>query len=433
MLRPFIMNAKPLSVTQITHIIKNTLESNSSLIDVWVVGEISNLNYHSSGHIYFSLKDENSLIAAAFFRYQNLKLSFRLENGMKIFALGSINVYDKRGTYQLIISQVKPEGIGELQKKIEQLKKKLLLEGLFDPKRKRTLPILPRRLGVVTSPTGAAIRDIIKVARRRFPNIDILICPAKVQGGDAAESIARAIEIINRPEYGVDVIIAGRGGGSFEDLMPFNEEIVVRAFFNSRVPIISAVGHQIDHPLCDDAADAYAPTPSAAAEMCIPEKSVLAEYIDFSMSRMNSAIDAKLFEFSSRLSNISRKKTFTHPLDMIYSRTMLITDLEKKISFLMKSYVYICRSKLSLLPSLYGAMKSLLKDKRHSFSLLLHTLDSLSPLALLNRGYSIITNSRKHIVRCIGDTFPGDSVTIEVSDGIMESTITQVQGVKRGI
>lgn len=427
------MNESPLSITEITRIIKDTLESCPRLTDVWVVGEISNLTYHSSGHIYFSLKDEQSVINAAFFKYQNQKLLFRLENGMKVFALGSVNVYEKRGSYQLIISQVKPEGIGELQKKIEQLKKKLLVEGLFDPKRKRQLPILPRRLGVVTSPTGAAIRDIIKVARRRFPNIDIFICPAKVQGSEAPESIARAIEIINRPEFGVDVIIAGRGGGSFEDLMPFNEEIVVRAFYNSRVPIVSAVGHQVDHSLCDDAADAFAPTPSAAAELCIPEKSAFIEDIEFSIARMNSAMYSKFRELSSHLSFLRSKRVFSNPGEIIFSRAMLVTDAEKKLASSMKLYLYQCKSRLSSIPSLSSAMRSLLKDKRHSFYLLLQTFDKLSPISLLKRGYSIVTNSRGEIVKQIQDTSVGESVSIEVSDGTLSGTITTISGVSRGI
>ncbi len=426
------MHSKPLSVTEITRIIKNTLESQEDLIDMWIVGEISNLTYHSTGHIYFSLKDENAVIHAVFFKYQNKKLSFRLENGMKVLALGTINVYEKRGTYQLVISQVKPEGIGELQKRIEQLKKNLLAEGIFDQKRKRKLPILPRRLGVVTSPTGAAIRDIIKVARKRYPNIDILICPAHVQGSDAPESIARAIALINRPEYGVDVIIAGRGGGSFEDLMPFNEEIVVRAFYHSRVPIVSAVGHQVDHPLCDDAADAYAPTPSAAVEMCIPLKSLFLDEIEFSISRLNSSMESKLRELTSRFQYIQNRRFFLHPLDIVHSRTMMLHDFEKKLHASMKIFLSQCKTKLSSIPSLTAAIKTLLKDKRHSFYLLLQTIEKLSPIALLKRGYSIVTNSKGDIIKRIHDTSIGETVTLEVSDGIMESTITSISEVRRG-
>ena len=225
------------TISELTRIIKQTLADNPDLNSVWIKGEISNLTYHSSGHIYFSLKDNDAVVSAAFFKYVNKNLSFKLEEGMNVLAFGSVNIFDKRGTYQFIIAEVRLEGIGELLKRIEQLKKRLLEEGIFDASHKKKIPFLPRRIGIVTSPTGAAVRDIIKVAMRRFPNIEIVIAPAKVQGDLAAESVVRGIEELNNPEHRIDVIIAGRGGGSFEDLMAFNEEIVVRAFYNSRVPI----------------------------------------------------------------------------------------------------------------------------------------------------------------------------------------------------
>jgi len=225
---------KIFTVSELTKTIKVTLEKNPALNNLWVKGEIFNLTYHSSGHIYFTLKDDNAVISATFFKYANKKLNFKLEEGMSIFALGNISLFEKRGSYQINILSVKLEGVGELQKKIDQLKKKLLEEGIFDDVNKKDLPFLPGRLGIVTSPTGAAVRDIIKVALRRYPNIEIVIAPAKVQGDDAAETIVRGIEELNRPEHNTDIIIAGRGGGSFEDLMPFNEEPVIRAFYESR-------------------------------------------------------------------------------------------------------------------------------------------------------------------------------------------------------
>lgn len=425
------MNDNPYTVSELTSIIKNRLESDENLIDVWVVGEISNLNYHTSGHIYFSLKDEYALISAAFFKHQNRKLSFILEDGMKVLIRGSINVYEKRGSYQLIVYEVKPEGIGELQKRIEQLKQKFLAEGIFDPKRKRKLPLLPKCLGVVTSPTGAAIRDIIKVARKRYPNLRILISPAQVQGADAAASIARAIELINRPEFGVDVIIAGRGGGSFEDLMPFNEEIVVRAFYNSRVPIVSAVGHQIDHPLCDDAADAFAPTPSAAAEMCIPVKSHLVDEIEYCISRLYSSIISKIRELHTKLEHLTHKRIFLHPQLILQSRAIRLADNEKKLFSAIKHSLSNFKFRLSSLPSLSALVKSLLKDKQYSFYMVLQSLEKLSPLANLRRGYSIVTNENGKIIRSIKDTSIGETVTIEIMDGNLKSTITSLNEVHR--
>ncbi len=210
---------------------------------------------------------------------------------MSIFAFGGVTVFEKRGSCQFNVAAVRLEGEGELQKRIEQLKKKLTAEGIFDQARKRPLPFLPKRIGIVTSPTGAALRDIIKVALRRFPNIEIVLAPAKVQGDDAAQTIVRGIEELNRPEHRIDVIIAGRGGGSFEDLMPFNEESVVRAFCKSPVPIVSAVGHQIDHPLCDDAADVAAPTPSAAAEIVVPVKQDLFNEINYHIQRSLAGLE----------------------------------------------------------------------------------------------------------------------------------------------
>ncbi|HEX8994141.1 MAG TPA: exodeoxyribonuclease VII large subunit, partial [Candidatus Paceibacterota bacterium] len=244
-----------LTVTELAQIVKRKIESSPELTSIWVRGEISNITYHSSGHIYFTLKDAGAVLQAVFFKSVNRNLKFKLEEGLAVIAFGSITTYEKRGNYQMVVADVSLEGIGALQKKIEQLKKKLAEEGIFDQTRKKKIPFLPKRVGVVTSPTGAAFRDILKVALRRFPTIEIILAPAKVQGDDAALTIVRGIEELNNPAWGIDVIIAGRGGGSFEDLMPFNEEIVIRAFAGSRVPIVSAVGHQIDHPLSDDAAD----------------------------------------------------------------------------------------------------------------------------------------------------------------------------------
>ena len=254
------MNEKIYTITEITREIKNSLEQSPKFNQIWIKGEISNLTIHSSGHIYFTLKDENAVLSVTFFRYANKRLKFKLEEGMSVITLGGITVFEKRGSYQMNVQQVLLEGVGELQKKIEQLKKKLTAEGIFDIDKKQLIPFLPKRIGIVTSPTGAAIRDIIKVALRRFPTIEIILAPAKVQGDDAVPTIIRGIEELNEPKWNIDVIIAGRGGGSFEDLMPFNEEPVIRAFFNSTIPIISAVGHQIDHPLSVDAADIAAPT-----------------------------------------------------------------------------------------------------------------------------------------------------------------------------
>jgi len=417
------MTDTALTISALTRIVKRKLEGNPELTGIWIVGEISNLTYHSSGHIYFTLKDENSVISAVFFKYQNRKLSFRLEEGMSVFCLGGVTVFEKRGSYQFLVSELRLEGIGELQKRIEQLKKKLLSEGIFDQKRKRKLPVLPRRIGIVTSPTGAALRDIIKVVTRRFPNIEIIIGPAKVQGSDAAESIARAIEVINRPEYGIDVIIAGRGGGSFEDLMPFNEEVVVRAFYHSRAPIISAVGHQVDHPLSDDAADAYAATPSAAAEICAPVKSDLADDIDYALGRIDSAVSAMMREKTSVLAGLSKRRIFRQPLELINDRELAVADAEKRLLSRMKETIVAKRSYLVSIPALPRLVYSIIKDKHNRYRLTLQALENLSPIAVLRRGYSIITNVTGDLVKSVDDAETGDRIKVLLYDGSLDCEI----------
>lgn len=421
------------TISELTRIIKKNLEDNPDLKNIWIMGEISNLTYHGSGHIYFTLKDETAVISAVFFKYVNKQLSFRLEEGMSVIALGSINVFEKRGAYQYIVSQIKLEGIGELQKRIEQLKKRLLSEGIFDHKHKKKLPYLPRRLGVVTSPTGAALRDIIKVATRRFPNIEILIGPAKVQGSDAAESIARAIDVLNDPGLGVDVIIAGRGGGSFEDLMPFNEEIVVRAFYNSRVPIVSAVGHQIDHPLSDDVADASAPTPSAAAEICIPLKSDLLDYIDYLGGRANSALLSKIRESSSRVSGLLKRRIFVEPREIVYSRALLLLDHEKRLLSCMKQIIIEKRSLFRSLPDLNASIRMVLKDKSHRYGLTVHALEKLSPLSIMKRGFSIARDKNEFVIKKIDDVTIGQYIKLLLSDGSLNCEVkSKIRGNRGG-
>jgi len=263
------MEEKIYTVSELTREIKQVLETGFPCL--WVEGEISNFKRHSSGHLYFTLKDENSQIRCAMWRYRANDLIFRPEDGMKVLVQGNLQVYEPGGYYQIIVQQVQPAGVGELQLAFEQLKKKLYAEGLFDEAHKKPIPIFPERIGVITSPTGAAIRDIISVITRRFPIAQIILAPVRVQGPGAKEEIVQAIQDFN--EFGeVDVLIVGRGGGSLEDLWAFNEEVVARAIFTSKIPIISAVGHEIDFSISDFVADRRAPTPSAAAEMAVPDR-----------------------------------------------------------------------------------------------------------------------------------------------------------------
>jgi exodeoxyribonuclease VII large subunit len=413
-----------ITVTELNRLVREEIENNPYLTNIWVKGEIFNLTYHSSGHIYFTLKDEGAAVSAVFFRNYNKNMKFRLEDGMSVLVLGGLTVFEKRGSYQLNAISVRPEGAGELQKRIEQLKKKLSDEGVFDQARKRPLPFLPKRVGVVTSPTGAALHDIIKVALRRFPNIEIVVAPAKVQGDDAPGSIARAIKELNRPQWNIDVIIAGRGGGSFEDLMPFNEEVVVRAYHESAVPIVSAVGHQVDHPLCDDAADAYAPTPSAAAEMVVPVKNDFEDEIKYLTNRMNMSLASGIEKLGAKLKNAASKKVFRDPNEIINMREMLLSDIEARMTMHMKHAITSKKEKLLKLPDIMMLEKRIITEKRHLFSMHLQAIEKLSPLNIMRRGYAVVTGADKKIIKSVEKIRAGDRVEIRFHDGLAEALIS---------
>ncbi len=413
------------SVSYITAILKQLIESTPELNGVWVKGEVSNLTYHSSGHIYFSLKDEGAVIQAVFFRHVNKHLDFRLEEGMSVVVFGGITVFEKRGSYQFIVYKIRKEGLGELLQKIEKLKEKLYKEGLFEPEQKKPLPALPGRIGVVTSATGAAIRDIIKVAMRRFPNIEIILAPAKVQGEGAVESIVTGIQELNNPKWGVDVIIAGRGGGSFEDLMAFNEEAVVRAFAGSRVPIISAVGHQIDHPLSDLAADVAAPTPSAAAEIAVPVKAELIAAIDNYTMRMLRRLTMMVQSFANRMMLIVRRRVFQNPMSLIESYELMLDDTENRLQVLMHKRIADTKERLSRVKDLELIIKNRLQNYRHIFMMNASKLEHLSPVSVLRRGYSI-TLKDSQVISSIKNVHQGDNVRVIVYDGSMQCDVQKV-------
>ncbi|MCU0847751.1 MAG: exodeoxyribonuclease VII large subunit [Spirochaetes bacterium] len=417
------MEQKVYTISELTRGIKGILEKNPNLASIWIKGEISNLTLHSSGHIYFTLKDENAVISAVFFKFANRNLGFKLEEGMSVLAFGGVTVFEKRGSYQFNVHQLRLEGIGELQKRIEQLRKKLMGEGIFDRSRKRPIPFLPARLGIVTSPTGAAVRDIIKVALRRCPNIEIIIGPALVQGAAAAESIAAAIRELNRPEWSIDVIIAGRGGGSFEDLMPFNEETVVRAFYNSRVPIISAVGHQIDHPLSDDAADLYAPTPSAAAEIAVPVKTELSGEIDYLVLRCRNSLYASMKSFRARVGNAVERRVFRSPIDLVSGRELLLGDVENRIVSHVREKIKQARAALFSMPDVKMLARGIIRAKDHRYRLALESIEKLSPVSVLKRGYTIAMDCAGGIIRRTADAAPGDLLRLVLYDGELRCTV----------
>ena len=384
------------TVSELTSKIKDLLEE--SFPSVWIEGEVSNCRMPSSGHIYFTLKDEQSQLNAVFFRGANQKIKFRIEDGLKVLALGNISVYQRRGDYQLIVGLLQPRGIGELQLAFQQLKKKLQKEGLFAAEHKKAIPSFPRRIGIVTSPTGAAVRDIINVINRRFHQVEILINPVKVQGEGAGKEIAKAIDEFN--ETGdMDVLIVGRGGGSMEDLWAFNEEIVARAIYNSKIPVISAVGHEIDFVISDFVADLRAPTPSAAAELVVGEMEQITQKIRDFQTRIYAALTNNLSLKKERFSSLLSSYVLRYPEERLFQYKQEIDDFSERTE---RTCSHILELLTERLANLSGK------------------LNMLSPLATLSRGYSytlklpqrtLITNARR--VR------PHDKVEVKLAKGAM--------------
>jgi len=360
-----IEREKIYTVTEITREIKGILEE--SFPSVWVEGEISNYTLHSSGHRYFSLKDENAQIRCTLWRFRGTRLSFEPEDGMKVLALGNIAVYERNGQYQLDMIELIPAGLGKLEMAFQRLKEKLFNEGLFDEEHKKPIPEFPETIGLVTSPTGAAIRDMIKIIHKRFPSVRIIVNPVRVQGEGAAEEIAQAIEEFN--EFAkIDVMIVGRGGGSLEDLWAFNEERVARAIYASEIPIISAVGHQVDFTISDFVADLRAPTPSAAAQMVVKDKENLLKEIKSIAQRLIS-YQTSLIEYSKqRLKSAQQSYGFRRPLDLITQRWQRVDEFTRQLRDKIKNYF---------------------EFRKNDLSLRAEKLETLSPHAVLKRGYSI--------------------------------------------
>lgn len=394
------------TVSQLNEYIKQVLTDDPKLGQVWVRGEISNLTKHSSGHYYFTLKDRGAQISCVSFRMTNRTLKFEPESSMKVLVFGTVDVYTIRGQYQLRVLDMRPDGIGELYKAYEQLRNRLQEEGLFEVARKKKIPRFPSRVGVVTSPTGAAIHDILHVLKRRFP-VDVLLSPAIVQGENSAETIVRSIEYLNRTD--VDVIIVGRGGGSLEDLWSFNEETVARAIFDSVIPVISAVGHETDYTIADFVADVRAPTPSAAAEIAVPEKSDLKKHIVSMSSRMEQAAIHIVSTNRQRLDNLSSGIEPEKFAEILHRDMQRIDELSTRMEYGMKKVI---DSDASSLRGLAGR------------------LNAVSPLNTLERGYSITLRSAdSSVIRSIADVNMDESLDVRVTDGTVECRVT---GTKAG-
>ncbi|EIJ78813.1 exodeoxyribonuclease VII large subunit [Bacillus methanolicus PB1] len=436
-----------LTVNALTKYIKRKFDADPHLQDVLVKGEISNFKQHSSGHMYFTLKDDKARILAVMFTSYNRYMKFTPENGMKVLIRGDITVYEPSGQYQIYVKDMQPDGIGELYLAFEQLKEKLEKEGLFDPDVKKSIPKFPEIVGVITSPTGAAIRDILTTIKRRFPIAKILIFPALVQGEQAGRSISKAIELANE-RADIDVLIVGRGGGSIEELWAFNEEIVARAIFVSKIPIISAVGHETDYTIADFVADLRAPTPTAAAELAVPHIDELTERIMNRKSRLLRAIKEKIGIHKEQLTRIQKSYAFKYPQKLYEQK---LEQLDKLTEQLMKGARNIFGLKAEqqdqllkrlernhpaqlmqlarenhqrLRRSLNKAMTGIFIEKQKDFQSILSTLEALSPLKIMERGYSLTYTDDGNLIKSVSQIKNGESVQVRLSDGQLYCKVT---------
>ncbi len=390
-----------LSVTQVNLYIKNILESDAHLSNIYVKGELSNFKLHSSGHMYMSLKDEKGVMRAVMFRSAAAKLNFKPENGMKVVASGRVSVYERDGQYQMYIDSMRPDGLGDLHIAFEQLKAKLYAEGLFDPAHKKPLPKYPKKIGVVTAPTGAAIRDILNILSRRFSYSDVVLYPVLVQGEQAAQSIVQAIRYFNEQKT-VDTMIVGRGGGSIEDLWAFNEEIVARAIYESEIPIISAVGHEVDFTIADFVADLRAPTPSAAAELAVPSQAELREKFLNVYKRLYTCSTRIVENRRMRLNYCAEKPVMRNPIARVNEERLRLDH----ISHMFES-----------------AYQKIIESKKQQLGLAASKLDGLSPLGTLSRGFAVAKAEDGSVLKSVSSVKAGDKVKVVLKDGELQTIV----------
>lgn len=403
------MEPKIATVSQINGYIKKILDTNIILNDIWIKGEISNFKLHYSGHMYITLKDSGGVLKAVMFKSAASGLSFRPEDGMKVLARGRISVYEAGGAYQLYINEMLPDGVGELYIAYEQLKKRLEAEGLFSAEHKKPLPPYPERVGVITASTGAAVRDIINVITRRYPYAEIILYPSLVQGAGAAENICRGLEYFNSTHM-ADVIIAGRGGGSIEDLWAFNEEIVAQAVFDCSVPVISAVGHETDTTIIDYVADLRAPTPSAAAELAVYDVALLEARLAGCGQTLNRQISAQLRLKRAEWKALEAKLKKNSPLGRIREKRSYLLSTEERIA---------------------AAMKNRILKERHRLALYIEQMKGLSPLDKLNQGYSYVSDEMGRTVTDVNRITVGEQLQIYVKNGTIYTSVTGKEFIDR--
>lgn len=392
------------TVKQVNSYIKNMFTQDFMLNRIYVKGEVSNCKYHTSGHIYFSLKDESGTIACVMFAGQRGGLSFHMREGQQIIVLGSVNVYERTGSYQLYAQEIRLDGEGTLYEKYQMLKQELEEMGMFAPEYKKAIPRYAKRIGVVTAPTGAAVRDIMNISARRNPYVQLLLYPAQVQGEGAKESIVRGIRMLETKN--VDVIIVGRGGGSIEDLWAFNDECVARAIFDCQVPVISAVGHETDVTIADYVADLRAPTPSAAAELAVWDYRQLQGYLDECRLRMNRSMTGTIRINRLRLKELDVKLSYLHPRHKLQDQQQRLIELEEELRTLMRDRV---------------------KEARHRLAIQIEKLNGLSPVRKLNQGFAYVEEADGGVVKSIRQVEKGDELTVYVTDGLIRTSVKAVQ------
>ena len=440
-----------LSVKDLNRYIRMKMEGDSRLSDVWIRGEISNFTHHSSGHMYFTLKDEGSRIKAIMFATHNQKLPFIPKEGSRVIARGNVSVYERDGQYQFYALHMQPDGIGSLYLAYEQLKKKLEEEGLFASERKRQLPLLPRTVGVITSPTGAAVRDIIITIKRRFPQVRIILYPVLVQGKGAAPSIVKAISSMN--ELGeADVLIVGRGGGSLEELWAFNEETVARALYRSDIPVISAVGHETDFTIADFVADLRAATPTAAAELAVPSALEIKARVNQRERQLYQGLQQRLRRSREQLAALKRSPVLVYPRRYMLQHAERLDMLKIRLQGAQRAKILQSRQRQGILRQglirfnpqvqiemaarrrdnahrqLTAAMQSHIRVKLQRLQSEMRHLDALSPLKVMSRGYSLVYDEKeRRLIKSISDVQPGDLLNVKVSDGKLQC---QVWGMK---
>lgn len=395
------MEYNPITVTDLNKYIKEKIDNDEILNNVLIKGEISNFKNHYTGHMYFTLKDENSLIKCVMFKTYTTHLSFMPKDGMKVIILGSVSVFERDGVYQVYAKAMKEDGLGSLYTAYEELKNKLEQEGLFNKEHKKKIPFMPKTIGVLTSNTGAVIRDIINVSTRRNPNVHIKLYPVPVQGPGASEKIAEGIKFMNENKL-ADVLIIGRGGGSLEDLWPFNEEIVARAIYDSEIPIISAVGHETDFTIADFVADLRAPTPSAAAELAVANVDDIKYTLQTYNNRYKTALRKKIELMKLEYEKCMQRQAFKNPTQKINEQYMLV-DMKIKI--------------------IQNSIKIKLKEGKTNFVKQVSRIDSLSPLKTLARGYSIVTKENGQIAKEAKELSKGEKIAIRLSDGKINATV----------